>query len=1182
MSVQDHGFELLTTNHYAWTYGPTAVLTIVMSIWTRISYWGKLLQPWQELKTGPTSAEKTVLLDYISPILPINLWNAGRLRHAAILLFIYGGLILKLVTVASTGLLAPVETGLPFENITLETLTIFSEPDYSEFISSSSEPGVPSVVQYEAYALIADKLPFPDGIQPALAFQKFRLPRDSTTTTELPLIRATVEAFRPMIQCEEAELTVLNASTTPCSNGACLEIFSTASWPNCSRSQAYPETIDMIFMYSPLERPSRQLYGGSPYNNVTCDGSFWAFVTMFDVRYNQTSISDAIWQSEMQGDSGSWGIQILQTTAVSCSISYSMVDAMVTYDLAQDPLKPNVELPDNPTVGSRLLDGFAPADFYEAVVFNSDSSGLLAGTLLANGGDEFAPNTFFELMSIVANKSESEFLGNPTDMSSAASTVFTFTGVQIASNYAMNDSTLPLQGEISTRNSRLKISPLASWLMVAGLLCVAAGAIAIVPIRPHDAIPCKMGPLSGMATILGPSPDFQAALRDCGKLQTKDIMETMQLFTFKSKYSSELGFSITPLPKTTTVDSNRRQLPEKGMEFWKPLPLRIWTFSVISVLPVAVIIVLEILQNLSGRTDGIAAIVDPDNLLVTFGTRFIPATLFMTVAILYDSLEFNVAVFAPFARLKRGKATGKHTLTHTLLGRFPIEVLVSALYHGNWAAAFATFGAFLGSFLTIAASGLYTIETMPGMSPVAVNRIDQFNPSWLDSVRDDAGAAVLLTDFEVLNLSYPPWTSSELAFPEIRLSPTDMALINDTSRPAIMVRVPAVRGELQCRFSPPKALSKTDHIGILYVNGSAPVPTGCDVNNPTFHWSSQLALRTRRYPDRSGLLGQMLDLHPGDSNHTFGELTVPLQDNNPSGCPSLAFTFGKDSEYANEYLDWPINTPPDAFTTMWCYQLMAEVQTDVTLSIPDFRVISAVPDESTTKYLASGPGGETAFAWRPQLHFQSEVIIPDGNYTFGGSNSAQITQSRTYPIEGIDGFFALLLHPSTGFREDEMIGANNHDRLLEAIQSVYSRYMAQVASLKMRVPAASSAPETYTASWENSNRGVLRQSPGSKLALQVLLGVMFACGVAAYLLVETSEVLPHDPCSIAGQASLLAGSSLCSEESVAVERPGSGSDQDAFWGSQVFSLGWWPSPVSQGGRFGIDIGEALWMGQGRP
>lgn len=1183
ISTQNHGFELLTTSHYAWTYGPTAVLTIVMSIWTRISYWAKLLQPWQELKMGPTSAEKTVLLDYISPMLPISLWTAGRLRHVAIQVVICGGLVLKLVTVASTGLLALVETGLPFEKITLETSTAFSAVKYNDYIVNINTVAE-SVIDYEAYALIADNLPFPDGIHPSLAFQKFRLPRNSTSNNTLSTIRATVEALSPIIQCEEAVVTPFNASTSAYDDIALLEIFSTAAWASCSPSQEDPTIVHIRFEYSSVELPSRRVFGGIPCgilgcDSVTCGNSFWEILTTFDVRYNQTSIPDAILRTEPQADSDLWGVQILKATAVACNVTYSMVDAKVTYDLSQDFLEPSIELPDALHDGVRFLDEFPPKKFYSQLVYDADLADFMAGNYITDEG-EFVPDTFFKMMSIVENISESEFLQNPGKMSSAASTILTYIGVQVADKFLVQNSTLPLEGEISTTASRLQISPFASWSMVVGLMLVAGSAISLVLIRPRDVIPCEIGPISGMVMVLSHSAEFQNVLRDSGRLKTKELIETMQLFTFKSSNSSELDFSITPLPKSTSDDGDRR-LARNGMEFWKPVSLWPCLFATTCALPLAVIATLEVLQSLSGRTNGITTIANPDTLLVIFGTRFVPGTLFLAIAVLYDSIEFNVAVLAPFARLKRGGARGRHTLTRTMLGRFSIEVFVSSLRHRDWAAAFATLAAFLGSFLTISASGLYTIEKRPGPSLVTVNRVDQFDPSWSDSLRDDGGAAVLLTDFEVLNLSYPAWTSHELAFPEIQLSPTEIALINDTSQLFITIRLPAVRGELQCRFSPPNVSRPVSNN--IFVNGSALIPAGCDVESSTIQWSSQQG--SLDDPDMDGwgvsFLGQMLDLHPGDSNYTFGELTQPLQDNSPPGCPSLAFTFGnysREGDVDHDYSDGPPD-PDGVFTTMSCYQQMTEIQTNVTLSVSDFTVLSAVPDESTAKYLASGTNGETAFGWRPQVHFELEVTIWDSNVSFGGFGSPKVVQYYDNPNYNIDGFFALLLQPGSGFYAEEMVGAGNQDRLLDGIQSVYRRYMAQVASLKMRVPAASSARETYTASWENPNRGVLRQSRESKLALQILLGVMFACGVAAYMLIEASEVLPHDPCSIAGLASLLAGSSVCSGDSVATRRAGSDSDQDRFWGSQLFSLGWWPSPVSQGGRFGIDVGEARWMGR---
>jgi hypothetical protein len=50
--------------------------------------------PWEELKTGPSPAEKTLLLDYISPIPPIGLWIAIKNRHWAVVLSIVGQLLI--------------------------------------------------------------------------------------------------------------------------------------------------------------------------------------------------------------------------------------------------------------------------------------------------------------------------------------------------------------------------------------------------------------------------------------------------------------------------------------------------------------------------------------------------------------------------------------------------------------------------------------------------------------------------------------------------------------------------------------------------------------------------------------------------------------------------------------------------------------------------------------------------------------------------------------------------------------------------------------------------------------------------------------------------------------------------------------------------------------------------------
>jgi Protein of unknown function (DUF3433) len=52
-----NGFRLtLSSNHYAWTYGPTAVLVVVLGLWRQVDYYCKILQPWQEMRRGAINA----------------------------------------------------------------------------------------------------------------------------------------------------------------------------------------------------------------------------------------------------------------------------------------------------------------------------------------------------------------------------------------------------------------------------------------------------------------------------------------------------------------------------------------------------------------------------------------------------------------------------------------------------------------------------------------------------------------------------------------------------------------------------------------------------------------------------------------------------------------------------------------------------------------------------------------------------------------------------------------------------------------------------------------------------------------------------------------------------------------------------------------------------------------------
>jgi hypothetical protein len=147
--------------------------------------------------------------------------------------------------------------------------------------------------------------------------------------------------------------------------------------------------------------------------------------------------------------------------------------------------------------------------------------------------------------------------------------------------------------------------------------------------------------------------------------------------------------------------------------------------------------------------------------------------------------------------------------------------------------------------------------------------------------------------------------------------------------------------------------------------------------------------------------------------------------------------------------------------------------------------------------------------------------------------------------------------------------------------------MAQAISLNMRRPfgGASSSPTYLDATCaDTSTQFRLKQNFLPKVILQCMLGQMFLCGAAAYWLTNMRRVLPHNPCSIAGVATLLAGSRMCTRERVPKGSEWLSAKQSMearLWEGDVFSLGWWVDG-DRGRRFGVDVerAEATGVGEG--
>jgi hypothetical protein len=102
---RNQGLSLrLTANHYSWTYGPTVLLVVVVGLWRRVNYYSMVNQPWQELANGPKPADKTVLLDYLSPPQIISFITAMQNGHYAVAASTLIFALFKIIIVISTTL----------------------------------------------------------------------------------------------------------------------------------------------------------------------------------------------------------------------------------------------------------------------------------------------------------------------------------------------------------------------------------------------------------------------------------------------------------------------------------------------------------------------------------------------------------------------------------------------------------------------------------------------------------------------------------------------------------------------------------------------------------------------------------------------------------------------------------------------------------------------------------------------------------------------------------------------------------------------------------------------------------------------------------------------------------------------------------------------------------------------
>ncbi|PON25247.1 hypothetical protein TGAM01_v205933 [Trichoderma gamsii] len=1181
-------------NHYGWKYGPTAVLVVVGALWRQVDFANKILMPWEELKTGPSPADKTLLLDYISPILPVGFWIAIRNRHWAVVMSMLGQFLILGTTIFSTGFLILQPTTL---TKTDEHFQLSSKFQVSQNVDPKFAWEVGPGPAQTYYGINFYGLRFPTGTSQNFVVPDFQVPSaaatglDYTVSTDgiqvnydcelLPITNGSI-AYMPW-ESIMAPFIVANVTTKDCEiKGVTLAEGADHSYyhdPNATqnyqaRFDLYPCNMDWDFSKGYIQ-PDNMTFEEKIYNT---NNDNRLFMSVADVRISPSERPNLY-------------MYLHNVTTALCK---------PTYELRQF----NVSVPSNVNGSAQALSSKALA---KKQMLPSFPPGALAMAVpystkrwnLGTGGVDYVLSstvpTFFQLMTKKAGFQSIRNFMDPELLINTGRQVFEGIAAQVLHELVVQPANRNTTGSITYTEQRLHAKALSTGFMCSFLGLLVILSVAMIFIRPSFSAPAKPVAAFSTATILASSPELDKILSPMGHLSNDKLQKRLGDYRFRADYVSDShsGIRIEPIQRNegqtavnNVTDQGQRQVPS-----WRPMASTTWFLVLAICLPLVVIASLEIVQHFSDTNNGFISINKSSAL--AFAT-YIPSAVALGVAGLYSAIQMMTAIFAPFAPLKKEKANAKRTVELSLVAQLPPHSLFLSLRTRNFAVAMALFGSFIGSFLTIIVSGLYSVIEVPIVQTVALQQGDVFNFTNVDLSLTDTEATAIDNLVEYLGLNSTQWTHKNLAFNVLKQNAT--LTTNSSANVPLTVNVPAVRPSLNCTSIPNYLRDITilnqesEESGAMefkmpgqnamvspqdgyiwvgvnttleYADWCETAPKGLKSQEPWMQYFLLPNDTSMAYVGKASVLmwdgGAIFGDGAVDTNPQTGEMGNGLHQTD-NGCPTFAVTFGQMKvTKSGTGSKAKISGFEQDLATLICYQNIEQVMTNATWQLPNLSFDPAqlpLADESTAKLLKSSRGSER-FPFLPNAWLNT-LSNPRFNQTIPGPSNSNSTNNN------IDNFIEALVLTKDGRPADKLAGAENVENLRNATQRFYGTYMAQAISLNMRDNSTTKDLPIYDGLVTTSGNQRLQQSRGSKIALQVVLAVMMACAIATRLLLPVKDVLPHNPCSIAGTATLMAGGEMISR--IGAERM----DMDNLLHNGLYSLKWWRDEKGVE-RYGIDL-----------
>lgn len=866
-----------------------------------------------------------------------------------------------------------------------------------------------------------------------------------------------------------------------------------------------------------------------------------------DFPETQTSDSDDIQQNFT---TTSLSANELNSTVLFCKPTYRVGNASVTLD-ASGSLSDITEVASNETSTEAPIPAWdmvmafqnALSLSLQALEENTVPVEVASGweTVLLTQWDPF----FNFLQAISPSRPISDLLDSQT-LEVEVRQLFKTSLAQTAKLHMTHVSSLATSGSYKQIESRLVVHDVSLRLSEVFLVLLAACSLAMVFVRPTGLTPGDPSALGRVATILARSDKLMAELtktgdQNLGVLQSR--LEGLKFSVPKKMSEDWREYKIQPTPSDGAKMSSKE---DDKIEWWQPMAFKLPMKIIILALPLIVIIVLEVTYQISRRSYGLGNVTD--SAYIHFVWTLIPATILTCLKLLLQTLAWSLQLLDPFRVLKNGSSNAKTSLFSSHLRKSALELCYGSIAMRRLALFATAILTMIGPFLTIVVSGLFSTQLLPEINPIDVGMTDALSLSPYN--RDWQSGSLAVANLLIHETaSYPAGTYENIVYPNI-----DMLSVNTSSSgvkttvnaTTLSLEMQSLRPSMNCiavdpthvfyNFTSPSSGNYDFELTYLELAGCNCDDylniNGCKSYIPSFGGSFQANSTFRGFFDSP--LIQTTWTNPDSWDDPAALLAAKA---NPiSTCPSIT-AFYADFDHTS------INVT--VFGCSWDLEL---INANVTYDLQKRTVSSVQPGKTlnSTSALTSNP-------------FQRTI----SEYMDGFVHT---TQDASLP-----NIFMALLNGSTW---NQTFTPENAGNVATSLQFIYNTFAAQYLNTANRAPVT--APTSTIGNITNVDRERLVQSAISTRILEGLLAAMWLCAVTAFILFDSRELLPKNPCSIAAQASLFADSELLGLIPHGAEGL---SDKELLqiqpFKGYFFSLGWW----GHGGdgsrqRFGVDVGKS--------